>query len=360
MALCHTLPKTRHALPSRRTRMVTLLHRLLALSLTLVLSPAWAQSPDQPVVVNVQPLSELTTAQRQTAPALVLAANRAVVAARVAANIERVNVEVGERVKKGQLLAQLDAIDYELALEQAKAQLESTDAQIQQADLRLKRAKELSGNQYISADDLLARETDVVVLTATRAANRVSIRTAENEVSKTRIAAPFDAVVVGRMAQVGSYVTPATPLFELVQLDRPEVEATVATDLIDALREGQTLRFERNGQFWPLKLERISPVVVSDSGAQLVRASFTQESAPVGSSGRISWQDQGGMIPADLLVRRGNELGVFVLNGDRVVFSALEGAQEGRPAATTLSPSSPVVTIGRYKLQDGQRVTVTN
>ncbi|MFK8030095.1 MAG: efflux RND transporter periplasmic adaptor subunit [Gammaproteobacteria bacterium] len=317
-----------------------------------------ADAGNTPVVVKVQPLSDITTAQRQFAPAIVLAANRATVAARVAANIEEVEVEVGQRVEKGQVLARLDRRDFVLALEQAKALLASTDAQIEQANLRLKRARELSGNQFISADDLLARETDVVVLTANRSSNNVAIRIAENDLVKTVVVAPFDAVVVARFAQAGSYVTPATQMFELVQLDSPEVEAQVGTDLIDSVKQGRALRFDRNGSDWPLSLLRVSPVVVTDSGAQLVRLAFEQSNAPIGSSGRISWLDAGGMIPADILVRRGSELGVFVAEGNRARFHVVTGAQEGRPASTTLALDTRVVTIGRYKLQDGQRITI--
>ncbi len=73
----------------------------------------------------------------------------------------------------------------------------------------------------------------------------------------------------------------------------------------ERVESGQTLRFERNGKFWPLKILRVSPVVLSDSGAQLVRLGFAKDAAPVGSSGRLSWQDSGGMLPADFLVQRG-------------------------------------------------------
>ncbi len=334
---------------------------LLALGVFTTVPVSLAQNSRveaSPVVVKVQPLSAITTAQQQFAPATVIAANRATVAARLSANIDLVGIEVGERVTKGQILAQLDSRDFELALQQARAQLASTDAQIAQAQLRLKRANELSGNQYISADDLLARETDVTVLTANRASNNVAIRIAERDLEKARIRAPFDAVVVARFAQVGSFVTPSTPMFELVQLNSPEVEARVASSLIKGLEAGVQVGFERNGQAWPLEVSRVSPVVSSESGAQLVRLQFLEESAPVGSSGRVVWQDSVGSVPADMLVQRGNALGLFVASGDRAQFHALENAQEGRPASTRLPPATLIVTLGRHKLQDGQQLNI--
>lgn len=333
---------------------------ILVLVIPVSLAQAQSAASDTTVVVRVQPLAEITTAQRQFAPATVTAANRATVAARLAANIDAVNVEVGQRVEKGQVLARLDSRDFELALQQAKAQLASTEAQIEQARLRLKRANELSGNQYISADDLLARETDVSVLLANRTANNVAIRVAENDVSKTRVTAPFDAVVVARFAQVGSYVTPATPMFELVQLNAPEVEARVASDLIAGIESGYRIRFERNEQSWPLAILRVSPVVMTESGAQLVRLGFTEDSAPVGSSGRVSWRIAGGLVPADMLVQRGQKLGVFIVENNRARFHPIDGAQEGRPAATRLAPDTPIVTLGRFKLQDGQSLDIVN
>lgn len=352
-------PRAQRIAISARWRLACL---LAAAGLSGALSAAAQTDADQnrTVVVRVQPLSDITTAQRQFAPATVVAANRATVAARVAANIESVEVRVGQRVSKGDLLARLDARDYELALEQAKAQLASTEAQIEQARLRLKRANELSGNQYISADDLLARETDLTVLTATRAANMVAIRIAENNVAKTRIGAPFNAVIVARFAQEGSYVTPAAPMFELVQLDAPEVEAKVASDLIADLESGQSIQFERNERRWPLNLLRISPVVLTESGAQLARLGFASDTAPVGSSGRLSWLAAGGLVPADMLIKRGRALGVFIADGNRARFHVIEGAQEGRPAATRLPSTTPIVTQGRFKLQDGLLIEIVS
>ncbi|MEM7081168.1 MAG: efflux RND transporter periplasmic adaptor subunit [Pseudomonadota bacterium] len=333
------------------------IHRCVA-ALMLGLSPVSMTVAQEATTVNVATLADVQVAQRQFAPADVIAANRAIVAAEVAANIDSVAAEVGQRVKKGDVLAQLDQRDYQLALEQAEAQLASTNAQIDQANLRLKRAQKLSGNQYISADDLLARETDVVVLTANRAANNVAIRIAKNNLDKTQIRAPFDSVVVARPAQVGSYVTPAAPMFELVQLDSAEVEARVASNLVAGIESATALRFERNGEFWPVRLLRVSPVVASESGAQIVRLAFAQQAAAVGSSGRFSWQDAGGLVPTDLLVKRNGELGVFIAEGDRARFYAVAGAQEGRPAAVGLDPSTTIVTVGRFKLQDGQLLNI--
>jgi len=321
---------------------------------------ALAQSVDRdkPIKVSVQTLRELAVAQRQSATATVVSANRAIVAAEVAAQITSISADVGSQVEKDQELARLDTLDYELALAQAEAQLKATDAQIELAQRRLERATELSGSQFISADDVLARQTDVAVFTANRLSQQIAVRIAKRNLNKTRVRAPFAASVVARPAQQGSFAVAGSPLFELVQLDGREVEADVATDLIDGLRNGTDIRYERNGQSFATKLLRVSPVADSGSGTQLVRLAFTADPAVIGSSGRLTWSGTGQQLGPGYLSRRNSKLGVFVVEQNRARFHPLPAAQEGRAFTINLDDDTQIVTVGRTKLQSGQALTI--
>lgn len=330
---------------------VTLLTSAIALQ-------AQTRDLDQPVRVSVASLQSLAVAQRKSANATVVAANRAVVAAQVAASIIDISTDVGSQVKKGQDLARLDPLDYQLALEQAKAQLNATNAQITQAQLRLDRANQLSGSQYISADDLLARQTDLAVAKATKVSQEVAIKIAQRNLDKTRVQAPFAATVVARPGQLGSLAVAGTPLFELVQLDQREIEARVASDLVSGLRDGSRVRFERNGQFYHAEVLRISPIADASSGTQIVRLKFTADSAVIGSSGRLSWASPGQQLAPSYLSLRNGELGVFVVEQNRARFHRLPAAQEGRAFVVDLDGDVKIVTTGRTKLQDGQALTI--
>lgn len=311
---------------------------------------------EAPVSVAAARLSTLQLVQQNRAPASVLSGNQSIISAQVSAQIVEVLVDVGDQVKKGARLANLEASDYELTLEQARATLKSIDARIVLAKNRLDRANELSGSQYISDDDLLARQTDVTVLSADRVAQQVVIKIAKNNLARTRLVAPFDAAVVSRTAQLGSYVTPGAVMFELVQMDGREVEARVSSDLIASINQKSTVSYLHNGSEWPLKLLRVTPVVETSSGIQRVRLGFTSEPAPIGSSGQLQWSNDRGLLPADMLVKRSGKLGVFIADSGTARFHEIAAAQEGRPVALSLPGDTLLVTNGRFRLQDGQRI----
>lgn len=324
--------------------------RLLLFILLALPSLSIAQTA---VPVTVQPLGELLVERELRAPAEVLSANRATIGAEVPAVIESIKTDVGQVVAKGEVLLALDATDYELALSQARANLASNMARIGQAEIRLKRARDLSGNQYISADDLLARETDVVVLKAEQRALEVAVASAKREVAKCTIKAPFAGVVTERMGQAGSFVARGTPLLMFVETERVEVDAEIAAHLAGSLERAGTMRFVANGSSWPLQLARLSPIIESALRAQRGRFVFSDQAAPIGASGELVWSISGGLLPADLVVSRDGQFGVFVANGESARFVQLANAQEGRPVPVSLPTDTPIIVGGREKLQDG-------
>jgi hypothetical protein len=88
------------------------------------------------------------------------------------------------------------------------------------------------------------------------------------------------------------------------------------------------------------------------------RFKFGKTAPAPGSNGVLRWRDPRAFVPADYLVRRNKQLGVFVVNGQNARFVSLADAQEGRPALAAALPSETrIVTDGRFTLQDGMAVT---
>ncbi|WP_395377686.1 efflux RND transporter periplasmic adaptor subunit [Marinicella sp. W31] len=325
--------------------------------LLFLLVPAISQA-QSPIPVTVQPLSELLVERELRAPAEVLAANRATIATEVAAVVESIHADVGQQVKSGDLLLQLQVTDYELAVQQAQANLASNTARIDQAKQRLKRANDLSEKNYISADDLLDRETNLVVLRAERQGLQVVLAQAKRNLNKCSIRAPFDGVVTARSGQVGSYLIPGTAVLTFVQSGAQEVEAEIPAHLSTSLAFASRLDFSMNGQNWPLKLSRLSPVIESGIRAQLARLNFAEQAAAIGSSGELIWSIPGGLLPADLVVSRNGQFGVFVVDGDNARFKPLPQAQEGRPVPMDEAGGLSIIVGGRERLQDGVAIAV--
>lgn len=326
----------------------------LTIALSLSATAVQAQVP-----VTVAPAASQLIELDVRAPATVVSANSAVVAAQVSALVEEVLADVGKKVDRGELLIRLDDADAVLALQTAEAQLQALEAQIEQARQQLRRGEELFGSNYISDDELLVRRTNVAVLNANRAAQEVAVRSAKLALARTRVRAPFAAAVVARAAQVGSLAQPGTPLVTLVQTSGREVDAEIDPRYAEGLVDVSGLRFETQGQRYDLVFDRLSPVIEVTTRTQRGRFRFAGAEAPIGASGEVAWRDGAGLLPVPLIVQRDGQLGVFVAENSRASFVPLPAAQEGRPARSTLPPDSLLVIRGQSRLQDGDELSIS-
>lgn len=311
-----------------------------------------------PVSVSVQRLGDLLIDREVRAPASVVSANRAVVTAEVSALIKEVPADVGAAVRKGELLIRLDDDNARLALAHAQASLAALDAQIVQAKQRLRKAEELLEKSFVSDDELTARRTDLAVVEANRNGQLVAIQQAELTLARTRINAPYDATVVERQAQVGSFAMPGSPLITIVQTDRREIDAEIDPEHANGLSGVSDLQFVSQGRSWPVALVRLSDVIETSTRKLRGRFVFSGDAAPVGASGELVWLESQGQVPVTLIVQRGTEFGVFVADEQRARFVAIPGAQEGRPAALNLPPGTMVVSRGHILLQDGDALQI--
>ncbi len=309
------------------------------------------------VAVTAQRVGELVVDDRQTAPAEVLAANRTDVAAQINARIDRVAVDVGVRVAKGDLLVELDRVGFELAVAQSDANVASLNAQIEQAQAQLARAQLLIEQNFMSREDVQSRATALAVLQGSLAVEEVNRDVAKTDLSRTRIYAPFDGEVAVRAAQRGGYITQGATLLTLIQTDEREVDMQVHPAAVDGLVKASPV-LASYGRDYPLRITRVSSVIDPVTQLRGVRLEFVGDEAPVGATGTVSWRSARGLLPARLIERRNGNLGVFVVRGDVAKFVVLPDASEGRATAHALSDDTSIVVDGRTRLQDGDPVSV--
>ena len=126
--------------------------------------------------VTVQRLGDLLIHKELRAPATVISVNRAIIRSELAALIKDVPIDIGNTVRKGRTLVILDSDNNRLMLNQSEARLAALKAQIVQAKQRLDKAQELLEKNFISDDELLARETDLAVLEANHQEQKILVR----------------------------------------------------------------------------------------------------------------------------------------------------------------------------------------
>ncbi len=329
----------------------------LIIAIVLMASPFSAGAEANPIPVTTKPLSEVLIERRLTANAQVVAANNSQISAEVSAVVLSIDADLGDEVQAGDVLLRMEDTDWRLQYDQAKANVQAAKARLTQAELRLKRANDLKQSQYISADDLLGRETDVAVFKADLKSMQVAERMALRQLEKTTIKAPFDGVVVGRQAQQGQLLQSGSPVIQLVQTQGAQIHAQIPTHLAAQLAQAKRLLFDIQGQQIPVTLTQLSAVVDAQAAIQLARFN-SEQTVPVGQTGQLVWYLNGQLLSADLILKRSGQLGVFVAEQGTARFKPLPDAQEGRPVPINEAPNWQVIIGGRERLQDGQAIRV--
>jgi RND family efflux transporter MFP subunit len=328
-----------------------------ALLLTAGLTGA-AGDPD-PVPVTLAPAAQLWFYPEHSAPAQVVPLNDARLSAQINARILAIPVRVGEQVATGDLLVELDCRDYDSRLQAQEANLQAQEIRLGLARAQFRRAQDLKRQRNVSDEEVDRRRAELQASEAERTAQREAIAQARLDRERCAVRAPFAAAVTERLAGVGTLAAPGTPLLHLVQLDDLEVSARLSPERLAGSLPDAGLVFEYLGERLPVHSVRQVPVVDTATRTRELRLRFRDRTAPAGAPGRLIWRDPVPHLPADLVLRRDGQLGVFLFDTGQARFQALPEALEGQPAAVRLAPDRRLILDGRDRLEDGMAVTAT-
>jgi RND family efflux transporter MFP subunit len=327
--------------------------------LSFTLAVFWAVGGHAEAVINVRTvaLGAVVETPMHSAPASVVARNTPQIAAEIAARVIALPVRVGDRVEPGDALARLDCRRHESLLDAARAALARAEAQQRFAQRQLNRARNLQKKKSISEELLDQRRTDLAVSQADTLGARETAEQAALDVEHCVARSPLAAVVSERLVSVGSHVTAGIPLVGLIETAAPEVTVALRQDQLPGFLAAADRAFEHNGESRPLTLRAVLPAADTITRTREARLTFAAETAIPGTAGRVVWRGGIASIPADYLVRRGGQLGIFVLDDDQANFVTIPSAQEGRAAPVQgLSADTRLITEGRQRLSHGDKV----
>lgn len=294
------------------------------------------------------------------AAASVMSLNEATLSAEINARIVAVHAEVGQSVQQGQLLMELDADQFRIERDRARAQLALTEAGLDLARLRAERARRLAPERFVSEDQLLEAETILRQARAEHALAQETLAAAELILQRTALRAPFDGVVSARWQGLGALASPGTALIELVATDALEVSTQLAPALVPGLSGAGTIEFVAGSAVYPVRVDRVAERISRGSRTQEVRLRFAGPEPLPGSEGVIRWRDPRPALPPGFLLEREGRLGVLLLSDDEqyAEFLALPGADVGRPYSVDLPDDTLLIDRGRQRLAAGDRVRI--
>ncbi|MDK1377633.1 MULTISPECIES: efflux RND transporter periplasmic adaptor subunit [unclassified Sinorhizobium] len=264
---------------------------------------------------------------------------------RVGGKITERLVNIGDRVKPGDLLARIDPTDYELAVKSAVASLAAAEKQVETTALTKMRAEQLFTREFSSKAELDQATLLYDQAVSTRDAAASSLDQARNQVAYTDLKSDQNGIVTAINADIGQVVGTGTPVVTVAVDGEKEVQVAVPEMDISDFKPGKTVK----ARFWS------DDALVLDGKVREVSGSADQQSRTF--SVRIS-------LPTDPRVLLGMTATIEAVAANAepsvsIPLSAL-AAKDGRKVVWVVNPDNSTVHARDVKLAeftgDGVRI----
>ncbi len=291
---------------------------------------------------------------------------------RVGGKIMRRTVELGQRVKAGQVLAQLDPQDYKLSVDAARAQVAAAATNRDLAAADFKRYKELRDQNFISSSELERHDTTLKAAQAQWDQAQAQLSGQGNQVAYTTLVADVSGVVTSVDAEAGQVVAAGTSVIRIAQDGARDVLFAVPEDKVQALHLGSRAEVT----LWASHTTLPATVRELAASADPVTRTYAvklgldaKDALPLGStvSVTVAALGHGGLavmkLPTNAFFRDGSKSAVWVLDtrSMTVQLTPVEIATaDGNEVVVSsgIAPGMQVVSAGVHVLQPGQKVTL--
>jgi RND family efflux transporter MFP subunit len=348
---------------------------------TWALNRPAAAKPGPPAAVPVKVISviEEDVPRFVTAIGSVLSLHSVVIRAQVDGILTRVLVKEGQAVKAGDLLATLDDRSIRATLEQAKAQLAQSQAQLDIAQIDLKRYRLLSADNGISRQTFDQQQATVQQLKATAQGNQAAINAAQVQLSHTQIRSPVTGRVGIRNVDEGNFlrVSDAQGLFSVTQIDPVAVEFSLPQQmlptlqgLIAASQPASVQAFLGDGNDGALlgegQLKLIDNQVSATTGTLRAKAEFNNPKLLLWPGQLVTVKIQTAIehnalrVPPQVVQRGIDQHYAFRVNGDKVEVVPVQVLYQDSDLMLISGPRAGDVLVsdGQSRLKAGSRIEI--
>ena len=298
---------------------------------------------------------------------------------KVGGTLRQLNVEVGDQVRAGQLIAVLDATDYTLQLDQTISAHTQAEVRMQNARSTYERISRLYETGSVSVNDYEQAKTAFESARAGLNAARKQVQLAEQSVHYTRLRAPIDGRVASVSAEINENIMAGFSIITLTSGSDIEVTVGMPESFIAMIRDGDTVSVMFSslaGESFTGVISEVSYIVGEASTTYPITIKLENPSEDIrpGMTANVVFQLTSGedketiLVPTVAVGEENEQNFVFVLealNGDTAVvhrrivtigditgtgFEITEGLEDGEM----------VVTAGISKLSEGLRVRLLN
>jgi membrane fusion protein, multidrug efflux system len=274
----------------------------------------------------------------------------------VASRVKSINFEEGQKVRRGQVLVQLDAATEEATVAQAEAAYQLSKAN--------------NERQVVLGARQVATERSVDEARAALKRDEAALQFARARLEKFTLVAPWDGIVGLRKVSVGAYINVGQEIVNIEQIDPLKVDFRIPENFLAAVRVGQDIAVTADafpGRAFPGKVYAIDPLIDELGRAVVVRALVDNsgELMRPGVFARVTLtlniRDNTLFLPEQALMPLGDRHGVFKVVDGKAQMAVVEigRRQDGEVEVTKgLAHDDLVVSAGQIKLRNGMPVQV--
>lgn len=341
---------------------------LLAALLASLAAPTTAQSP---VPVSATEVTRREIFRTVPMTGTVTSERSARLSAATEGLVHAMEVDAGFQVRRGDVLLELDPELTGLQLEAAEARVKQARSELEDARRRLKEALKLVPKASIAESTVRDREAEVALDESALQQALAEAGFQRALLERHQVKAPFDGVVSAKLTELGEWVTPGQPVFELVALDAIRLDFSVSEDFLPAIAPGGRVGYTLNarpGETYSGEVATVVPVTDRNARTFLLRVKPTAErplllpGMSVTATLKLPTGRDGLVVPRDALLRYPDGRTVVWTVGDDVVSEhrvqtglQFDGMVEIRGG---IEPGDRVVVEGNESLRDGQAVEV--
>lgn len=276
------------------------------------------QAAEQLAVATVQ---YREVAQTYSVEGVVEATRQSTVSAQISGRVKEVNFDVGDTVKKGQIILRIDEREAEQALAGSQAQVMQTRAALNNAKANYERSKQLFEQKFISQSGLDKAKADYEVALAQAAASEAGESQSALARGYAAVIAPFGGVVATRMVEMGEMVTVGKPLMVGFDPTQMRVVVNVPQYKLTEIGARPSVKIEvpSLSRWLTAASVTVQPAADSRTHSTQVRVTlppnekgvypgmFVRAHFVIGKASKM-------LVPASAVVRRSEVVGVYVVD----------------------------------------------
>ena len=299
----------------------------------------------------------------------VRARQESTLAFQVGGRLVKRHVDAGDRVRAGQVLAELDVSDYALQTQAASAQLAAAEAERKRAGDDLARYRALAEQQLVSQSALAAQQTAFDAAQAQVRAAQAQRDVTANQAAYAQLRAPADGVIASRQAEAGQVLAAGQPVLVMAADSGREVLIALPESSIGDYAVGQAASVElwnAPGQRLTGSIREIAAAADAQTRTYAARVAIdAADAVTLGQSARVHLAVVGAPLSVPLGAVQGQlgsaDAAVFTLDPasmtlKRVPVSVARWGQQRAELSAGLSAGQWVVAAGGHLLADGQQV----